>query len=58
MSKKKIQLKRAYEPAAPEDGDYYLVDLLWPHQHPESAIRPAAERLAADLTSKGNCLAP
>jgi uncharacterized protein YeaO (DUF488 family) len=30
MSAKKIQIKRAYEPAAPEDGDRYLVDRLWP----------------------------
>lgn len=27
---KKIYLKRAYEPAAPEDGERYLVDRLWP----------------------------
>lgn len=27
---KKIFLKRAYEPAAPEDGERYLVDRLWP----------------------------
>lgn len=26
----RIQLKRAYEPAAPEDGKRYLVDRLWP----------------------------
>ena len=26
----KIQIKRAYEPAAPEDGERYLVDRLWP----------------------------
>lgn len=27
---KRIYLKRAYEPAAPEDGERYLVDRLWP----------------------------
>ena len=26
----KLYLKRAYEPAAPEDGERYLVDRLWP----------------------------
>ncbi len=25
-----LQIKRAYEPAAREDGERYLVDLLWP----------------------------
>jgi len=25
-----LKLKRAYEPAAPEDGERYLVDRLWP----------------------------
>lgn len=25
-----LQIKRAYEPAAPEDGERYLVDRLWP----------------------------
>jgi uncharacterized protein YeaO (DUF488 family) len=25
-----IQIKRAYDPAAPEDGTRYLVDRLWP----------------------------
>lgn len=26
----RLRLKRAYEPAAPEDGERYLVDRLWP----------------------------
>lgn len=26
----KLGIKRAYEPAAPEDGERYLVDRLWP----------------------------
>jgi uncharacterized protein YeaO (DUF488 family) len=26
----KLHIKRAYEPAAPEDGSRYLVDRLWP----------------------------
>lgn len=26
----KLQIKRAYEPAAREDGERYLVDRLWP----------------------------
>lgn len=27
---KQLHLKRAYEPGAPEDGERYLVDRLWP----------------------------
>ena len=26
----KLHIKRAYEPAAPEDGERFLVDRLWP----------------------------
>ena len=26
----KIQIKRAYEPVAPEDGERFLVDRIWP----------------------------
>ena len=35
---KKIQLKRAYEPAAPEDGERYLVDRLWPRGVKKDAL--------------------
>lgn len=34
----KIQLKRAYEPAAPEDGERYLVDRLWPRGVKKDAL--------------------
>ena len=35
---KKIFLKRAYEPAAPEDGERYLVDRLWPRGVKKAAL--------------------
>jgi len=35
---KKLQLKRAYEPAAPEDGERYLVDRLWPRGVKKEAL--------------------
>jgi uncharacterized protein YeaO (DUF488 family) len=35
---KKLQLKRAYEPAAPEDGERYLVDRLWPRGVKKDAL--------------------
>lgn len=28
----KLRIKRAYEPAAPEDGSRFLVDRLWPRE--------------------------
>ena len=34
-----IKLKRAYEPAAPEDGTRILVDRLWPRGAKRSALR-------------------
>lgn len=38
---RKIQLKRAYEPAAPEDGERYLVDRLWPRGVKKDPLRLA-----------------
>lgn len=38
MSRKKIQIKRAYEPAVPEDGERYLVDRLWPRGVKKDAL--------------------
>jgi uncharacterized protein YeaO (DUF488 family) len=38
---KKIDLKRAYEPAAPEDDERYLVDRLWPRGVKKDALRLA-----------------
>lgn len=35
---KRIYLKRAYEPAAPEDGERYLVDRLWPRGVKKDAL--------------------
>ena len=37
----KIQIKRAYEPAAPEDGERYLVDRLWPRGVNKDALHLA-----------------
>ncbi len=37
----KIQIKRAYEPAAPEDSERYLVDRLWPRGVKKAALRLA-----------------
>lgn len=37
----KIQIKRAYEPAAPQDGERYLVDRLWPRGMKKDALRLA-----------------
>jgi uncharacterized protein YeaO (DUF488 family) len=37
----KIQLKRAYEPAAPKDGERYLVDRIWPRGVKKDALRLA-----------------
>lgn len=34
-----LKLKRAYEPAAPEDGERYLVDRLWPRGVKKDALR-------------------
>ena len=34
-----LALKRAYEPAAPEDGVRFLVDRLWPRGAKKSALR-------------------
>ena len=33
-----LKLKRAYEPAAPEDGERYLVDRLWPRGVKKAAL--------------------
>lgn len=33
-----LQIKRAYEPAAPDDGERYLVDRLWPRGVRKSAL--------------------
>lgn len=33
-----LKLKRAYEPAAPEDGERYLVDRLWPRGVKKDAL--------------------
>ena len=38
----KIYLKRAYEPAAPVDGERYLVDRLWPRGVKKDALMLAA----------------
>ncbi len=35
----KLQLKRAYEPATPEEGECYLVDRLWPRGVKKEALR-------------------
>lgn len=35
---KELKLKRAYEPAAPEDGERYLVDRLWPRGVKKDAL--------------------
>jgi len=34
----KLHIKRAYEPAAPEDGERYLVDRLWPRRVKKEAL--------------------
>ena len=34
----KLHIKRAYEPAAPEDGERYLVDRLWPRGVKKEAL--------------------
>ena len=34
-----IRIKRIYEPAAPEDGERYLVDRLWPRGAKRAAAR-------------------
>ena len=34
----KLHLKRAYEPAAPEDGKRFLVDRLWPRGVKKEAL--------------------
>jgi len=34
-----IQLKRAYEPASPDDGRRYLVERLWPRGVKKEALR-------------------
>ena len=34
-----IRLKRAYEPAAPEDGTRFLVERLWPRGVKKDALR-------------------
>ncbi len=36
-----IRLKRAYEPPAPEDGERYLVDRLWPRGVGREALQLA-----------------
>ncbi len=36
----KLHIKRAYEPAAPEDGERFLVDRLWPRGVRKEALRP------------------
>lgn len=35
----KLFIKRAYEPAAPEDGERYLVDRLWPRGISKDALK-------------------
>jgi uncharacterized protein YeaO (DUF488 family) len=37
-----IQLKRAYEPANPEDGTRFLVERLWPRGVKKTSLRLAA----------------
>ena len=44
-----IRIKRIYEPAAPEDGERYLVDRLWPR---------GAKRVAAHLSGWFKDVAP
>jgi uncharacterized protein YeaO (DUF488 family) len=34
-----LRLKRAYEPPAPEDGQRFLVERLWPRGLKKSALR-------------------
>ena len=41
-----IQLKRAYEPPAPDDGCRILVDRLWPRAVSKDAARPALQSCA------------
>ena len=36
-----VKLKRAYEPAEPEDGQRYLVDRLWPRGRRREALELA-----------------
>ena len=33
-----VRIKRAYEPASPEDGERYLVDRLWPRGTRKEAL--------------------
>jgi uncharacterized protein YeaO (DUF488 family) len=33
-----FQIKRAYDPASPEDGERYLVDRLWPRGVKKEAL--------------------
>ncbi|MGH7968260.1 MAG: DUF488 domain-containing protein [Limisphaerales bacterium] len=37
-----LRIKRAYEPAASEDGERYLVDRLWPRGLRKEALRLSA----------------
>ena len=34
----KLHIKRAYEPSAPEDGERFLVDRLWPRGVKKKAL--------------------
>lgn len=42
-----IQVKRAYEPASPEDGERILIDRLWPRGVPKDAAK--LDRWAKEL---------
>jgi len=42
MSSHHLQIKRAYTPAAPEDGERYLVDRLWPRGVKKEALHLTA----------------
>ena len=51
MSSHPLQIKRAYTPAAPEDGERFLVDRLWPRGVKKEALRLTAwlkERAPSD----------
>ncbi|MBP7950736.1 MAG: DUF488 domain-containing protein [Verrucomicrobiales bacterium] len=42
MSSHPLQIKRAYTPAAPEDGERFLVDRLWPRGVKKEALHLSA----------------
>lgn len=42
MSSHPLQIKRAYTPAGPEDGERYLVDRLWPRGVKKEALHLTA----------------